>query len=353
MTGRIRSVISKKDGSVLIEVDSDVAATWFADASNRVEFCCLIGEEVSFQNRAYNVLVFNAPLTIDPTSIRHRAETNELNGLEDGERITLLRWAKPINRRSPHQMSAHLIASFSNPEAANRAITNGLIICNKKCHVERIKKEPLRCLKCQGWNHMAKDCLEINRCSNCAENHRTINCLEPRKKRCVSCKSEEHASWSRGCPAFLKKVDELNARSPDNLLPYYPTADPWTWSTGVTNSPSPMFSAGVLKGAGNRAQQKQPSTRNGMPRGHDSYVPSLEGRQDHDGLALPPHDWWGDEQPRPPANPPQATQSGSGSNFTFVNNSGPAGPSTVIPSSNPNANSTQPNPSAPGDQLNA
>ena len=352
--GKIRSVLSQRDGSVLIEVDSDAAAHWFADITNRVEFCFLLGEEVSFKNRAYNVLAYNAPLTIDPTNANHKAEINEANGLEDSKVITALRWAKPINRRSEQQVSAHLVVSFANPEAANRAITKGLIICNKKCHTERIKREPLRCLKCQGWNHMAKDCEEaLSKCSNCAENHRTANCLNPRKTRCVSCKSDGHASWSRECPVFLKKVDELNARNPDNLLPYFPTADPWTKSTGTTNSPSPPENrVGASNGVNSRIQQKQASTRTRAPREHDVYIPNPNGRQG------PPHrtpspfrDWWGDEPIRPPGSTPQATQSGSGNTVTFVNNSGPAGPS------NPNPNSiltsTQPNPTTSATQPNA
>ena len=51
---------------------------------------------------------------------------------------------------TPTQRTAHLLLAFNNVEAANRAITNGLIICNRKCHVERAKREPIQCLKCQG-----------------------------------------------------------------------------------------------------------------------------------------------------------------------------------------------------------
>jgi hypothetical protein len=233
--GKIRSITTQRDGNILLEVDSDASAKWFANNSNRVELCSILGEEVTFKARIYNVLAHNAPLTMDPDDRNHREEIKETNDLEDGT-IVAIRWAKPLNRRSLQQRSAHLVISYSSPEAANRAITNGITICNKKCHVERIRREPLRCLKCQGWNHMAKDCEETHStCSNCAEHHRTSECQSPRKKRCVSCKSNEHASWSRECPSFQKRVDELNDRNPENLLPFFPTADPWTWSAVSTD----------------------------------------------------------------------------------------------------------------------
>jgi hypothetical protein len=234
--GKVRSVVCQRDGNTLFEVDSDAAATWFTNISNRIEFSSAIGLEVTFRSRLYNVLAFNAPLNLDPEDQSHREEINEANGLEEGT-IVSLRWAKPIDRRSAHQRSAHLVLSFTDADYANRAISGGILICNKKCHVERIKKEPLRCLKCQGWNHIARECAEMfSTCSNCAGKHKTADCTQPNRKRCVSCKSEDHASWSRECPTFLRKAEGFNERNPDNLLPFFPTSDPWTWATNVANN---------------------------------------------------------------------------------------------------------------------
>ena len=80
----------------------------------------------------------------------------------DSTTITSARWAKAPDRRAPNQRTAHLLLSLNSVDAANRAITNGLSICNKRCHVERAKREPTRCLKCQGWNHFAKECTAEN-----------------------------------------------------------------------------------------------------------------------------------------------------------------------------------------------
>ena len=119
--GKIRSVILQKDGSILIEVDSDEAAKWFTNEINRVAFCVSLGDGVRFKSRIFNVLAFNVPLNLDPNDDDHCAEINETNDLE-ANTITTIRWAKLINRRSSNQRTAHLVLSFSNPEDANYAL---------------------------------------------------------------------------------------------------------------------------------------------------------------------------------------------------------------------------------------
>ena len=83
---------------------------------------------------------------------------------------------------------------------------------------------------------MARDCSEQgNTCSNCTGTHKTVLCLHLHVTRCVSCKSDEHASWSWQCPNFLKRVAEFKECNPESLLPYFSTVDPWTWTTDTTN----------------------------------------------------------------------------------------------------------------------
>ena len=99
--------------------------------------------------------------------------------------------------------------------------------------MEKVKREPTRCLKCQGWNHFAKDCNEEkNTCGSCAGEHRSSSCLV-NERQCVSCKTDNHASWSRSCPTFLRKIEEYNTRNPENSLQFFPTTDPWTWTSSV------------------------------------------------------------------------------------------------------------------------
>ena len=332
--GKICSVTAQKDGYTLIEVDSDATASWFANHVNRVEFCTMLGDEVAFKPRAYNVIALNVPLNLDTTNEKHREEINEANGW-DRNTITAFRWAKPPERRSAHQRSAHLVLSFVNPESANRAIASGLMICNKKCQAERVRKEPIRCLRCQGWNHMAKDCAEPHdRCSNCTDNHRSAVCMYPDITKCVSCKSNTHASWSRECPTFLRKVEEFNERNPENILTFFPTTEPWTWATGPTNATVNKSRYSTHKDSRDtrKGKSKEPARR------CDSYNPSYNNDWlgNNEDTSPPLHRWWDDD---PQTNQAQrvsqlAGPSGSSSRpphpssqFVFVNNNRVAGPS--------------------------
>ena len=181
----------------------------------------------------------------------------------------IVRWAKPINRRSPHERSAHIILSVSSPEAANRLIANGIIICRKKCYVKKIKKEPTRCLKCQGWNHMARDCTEPeDTCSNYMKAYRTTTCPHPHSKWCVSCKTGKHASWSRECPAFLKRTHEFKKRNLENKLPFFP---PDTNNNATNFSKSRDHSNRITM---NSHQRKGKAKEVTMNKQYDSYVPN-------------------------------------------------------------------------------
>jgi hypothetical protein len=266
-TGKIRSVIKSRSGGIIIETENDETANWLSDQNNQRQICDKIGSNAEFRNRTYNIIAFNVPLAMNPDNTDHRTEICEANNL-DGSTIISAKWAKPVERRSPNQRTAHLFLTLNNADAANRTITNGLSICNKRCHVERTKRDPLRCLKCQGWNHLARDCPEEkDTCGNCAGPHRTISCLTNEKK-CVSCKSEGHASWSRECPTFIRKVDEYNNRNPDNLLQYFPTADSWTWSASFKTTPAPAPSS--VPRLSNVQQGKRPQQQR---RQCDTYIP--------------------------------------------------------------------------------
>jgi hypothetical protein len=341
--GKVSSVITQKDGNTLIEVDSDALATWFANQVNRVDFCTIIGDNVAFKSRNYNVIAFNVPLNLDTANDEHKEEINEANGWARNT-VTAIRWAKPLNRRSPNQRSAHLILMFIDPVSANRAITSGITICNKKCHAEKVKKEPVRCLRCQGWNHMARDCAEPQEtCSNCAENHRAEVCTPPETPKCASCNVRGHASWSRECPIFLRKTEEFNERNPENLLPFFPTVEPWTWSTGNTNAKplTPRINTHKYSHtATTRKQEKAKETR----RNCDTYIPDY-GRWTgvEEGAPPPPHNSWWDDEPQAS----KATQS-----TQLVPIAGPSG-STSAPTQPSNTTITVSNATAPSNQSSA
>ena len=129
-----------EEGKILIEVESDSTARWFANSVNRNSLCERLGSNFIFVARTYSVIVFNAPLTIDIHDTSHSSEICEANNWDD-ETIKEMRWVKPIDRRTPNQRSAHLIMLFTDPIAANRAIAEGIWIFNKKCHIEKTRRK--------------------------------------------------------------------------------------------------------------------------------------------------------------------------------------------------------------------
>jgi hypothetical protein len=50
---------------------------------------------------------------------------------------------KASRREVNRQKTAHLIIAFTNANTANRAITEGLIICNRKAYIEKVKRDPI------------------------------------------------------------------------------------------------------------------------------------------------------------------------------------------------------------------
>jgi hypothetical protein len=240
---RIRSVLKLPNKGILGEFMQDEGAKWFAASNHANEFFTALGAEgvgAAVKKRSHPMIAYYVPLSLNTENPAHLAEIAEANNLHRDDFIGL-RWAKPPARRSPSQICGHLIINFSGPDAANRAKTEGLVICNKRVSVAKYKKEPIRCLKCQGWNHIAAECIQsFDRCGTCgARDHRTSLCVSP-ATFCVNCDSENHTSWSRNCPTFVRKCHEFDAKHPENSLPYYPSKESWTWA------PIPQHTEGAL-----------------------------------------------------------------------------------------------------------
>jgi hypothetical protein len=179
----------------------------FEDQTAKTAFLRKMGESATIRPRQYNVVVYFIPLSFnagDPTGMREIEETNNLRP----NSITATRWIKPLNRRSSDQIFAHAIFSFADPKSANKAIAEQLVVCHKKLNVVKSKREPVRCMKCQQWGHIASSCASPHdRCGSCGEQHRTSNCNNP-GRFCVPCGTDGHLSWDHTCPTFNAKSEE-------------------------------------------------------------------------------------------------------------------------------------------------
>jgi hypothetical protein len=293
--GRIRSVQNQRDGKTLIEMDNDAAATWIKTQANTDKFCSKIGTKISIKLRQYNIIAFNVPTDMDAENPRHKTEIVETNSLNEDDIVTI-QWAKPVARRNPGQRTAHLIITMTDADTANRAIAKGMYICYKNCRVERVKKEPPRCLKCQGWNHFTKDCtFKTNVCGNCSNNHRTSKCLTPQAKRCASCKSSDHASWDRGCPEFVKRLSDFNKRNPEKSLHFFPTTETWTWSASENNVKSTISRPSENTRYEPLGRPPRPAA---MARKMDTYIPECDGSRRPNETNREAR--WGDRPQSPP-----------------------------------------------------
>ncbi|TRM65253.1 hypothetical protein BD626DRAFT_615685, partial [Schizophyllum amplum] len=100
---------------------------------------------------SYTVIAFNVPLT---HVVEDNTEIEEVNSYDTGSILRGL-WAKNPAFRKPSQMTGHLLLEFANAEDANRAINEGLTICHKRVEIEKRKREPPRCRRCNTHGHYA------------------------------------------------------------------------------------------------------------------------------------------------------------------------------------------------------
>ncbi|KAF9035525.1 hypothetical protein BJ165DRAFT_1304290, partial [Panaeolus papilionaceus] len=184
----------------------------------------------TIKDRAYQVMVKYIPISYDDNIAAGTAprEIESANGIDDGV-IKDTRWIKPIERRHEAQAYAHAMVSFTNPKDANYAIRDGLVVHDTPCSPERCSKDALRCLNCQQFDHIAANCPNKTICGTCGDSHRTKGCTMTSTPWCVSCDNKSHSSWSRKCPIFIKKCEEIQKKFPENNLKYFPTEEPWTW----------------------------------------------------------------------------------------------------------------------------
>jgi cell division septum initiation protein DivIVA len=192
----------------------------------------------SLKNRHFAVIVEFVPVRFNVENPEEMREMERMNGLAEGS-VVGCRWLKNPKARRQDQRFAFLEVACADPESATRLIRNGTIMEGKILITRKKLIEPERCMKCQTSGHKALRCRAKNDiCALCADTHRTSECSADTKK-CTNCISEnntskhDHHASDRACPVYLRQVELMRQRHPNNQYRFFPViSDPTTWDTG-------------------------------------------------------------------------------------------------------------------------
>ena len=223
----------QRHGDVVFTLSNAAAARWLLQPNVARAFTAKMGMEAKLIDRTYRLIAERVPTDFNPHDAATLRAVEKAHGLASNA-IARADWIKPIERRRPGQRLAFLQLTVTNINQANKAI-KGLTLAGRRVLVRKDFDEPRRCMRCQAFGHLAKDCTSAtDTCANCAGTHPTAHCdvaNTPERHRCANCAGEEHPAWDRACPTFLARTRELAARRADSGFRFYVTNNPETWIT--------------------------------------------------------------------------------------------------------------------------
>jgi hypothetical protein len=240
---RSKVITRLKNGGIVIEWSTKDVVTWLKDPTRREAFQTAVALTAVIKDRGSVIIAEKVLLHFEPNNDAALREVEECSGLQPGN-IRKAAWCKRTENRSPHQRTAFVRLVLASKEAANHALAHKLVICSQRVPMFREKRNTDRCFKCQLYHHFALQCKSTNdTCANCGGAHCRTDCQEKNKVHCVACKANDHPSWSRNCPTFIRKCNELDECHPENAPPFFSTDQAWT-----RTSPPPARAPPALQG---------------------------------------------------------------------------------------------------------
>ena len=119
------------------------------------------------------------------------------------------------------QPTRKVVIQFENEQDMKIALYSGIYFgrIRIRCESYRTAPQVTQCYKCQGFNHIAKDCKNAQKCLRCAGAHKSTECPDKNKDslklKCSNCNGE-HVASSKECPKFRDQIkvqaDKAKAR---------------------------------------------------------------------------------------------------------------------------------------------
>ena len=109
------------------------------------------------------------------------------------------------------QPTRKVVVEFDNEQDMNIALFNGIYFGRIRVRCESYRTTPpvTQCYKCQGFNHIAKDCKNDQKCVRCAGAHKSTDCPDKNKEtlkiKCSNCHGK-HVASSRECQKFKDQI---------------------------------------------------------------------------------------------------------------------------------------------------
>jgi hypothetical protein len=146
-------------------------ASWLSRAPVAKAFKKHFGDQVIVKGQHVWVLAERVAINF-PTDNTEALRTLERDNRLDSGDILSVYWMKPEWQRTPNQLQAHLKLELRSMDVANTLIESGCRIEYTISNVKRIEEDPMQCLKCQQYGHIATKCsAPANICSHCGGTH--------------------------------------------------------------------------------------------------------------------------------------------------------------------------------------
>ncbi|KAG1726348.1 uncharacterized protein EDB91DRAFT_1061666 [Suillus paluster] len=214
--GTICSITTLHNGGIIVELETELLAKWLNNQPGKSALESHLDIPVLFHQHQYPLVLEYLPIQMQIEQEDFLQQIEQENQLETSA-LTSIRWIKPPTKCSAEQWKAFALLHITDVQIANDIIHEGLCLESERFSARKDRREPMRCTKCQKFNHIAKNCTSSqDTCGTCRNQHRTSACNSYHTTHCTNCRSQQHTSWSCSCPKFIKCCKELDDKYPEN-----------------------------------------------------------------------------------------------------------------------------------------